>query len=89
VLSLRPRQVVFVPLPLGLWFGRTTTRAPFEVPVLGSSAPSSSATCQFGAAPDQPPETVGTALRALVSPGPAVGNAIPIYFDGRDMRRAP
>ena len=88
VLSLRPRQVSFVALPLGLWFGRTTTDAPFEVPVLGSSAPASSAACQFGSAPDQPSETLGTALRALVSPSPAVGNAVPIYFDGRDMLRA-
>jgi hypothetical protein len=90
VLNLRPRQVSFVALPLGLWFGRTTSRAPFEVPVLGSSAPQSSSACQFGKAPDQPPETIGTALRALVSPGPTAGTgALPIYFDGRDMRRAP
>ncbi|HWC86595.1 MAG TPA: hypothetical protein VG388_08650 [Solirubrobacteraceae bacterium] len=89
VLSLRPRQVSFVPLPLGLWFGRATRRAPFEVPVLGSSAPAPSAACQFGQAPDQPSETLGTALRALVLPGPAVASAaIPIYFDGRDMRPA-
>ncbi|MEA2198079.1 MAG: protein O-mannosyl-transferase [Solirubrobacteraceae bacterium] len=89
-LSLRRHQVSFVALPLGLWFGNTTSRAPFEVPVLGSSAPQSSSACRFGKAPDQPHETLGTALRALVSPNPAVtGGAIPIYFDGRDMRRAP
>ena len=86
-LSLRAGQVSFVPLPEGLWFGRTTTRAPFDVPVLGSSEPPSSSACLFGKAPDQPHEALGTALRALVAPAPASGSVV-IYFDGRDMRRA-
>jgi hypothetical protein len=85
-LNLRPGQVSFTRLPLGLWFGRTTTNAPFEVPVLGST-PQASGPCQFGKAPVQPSETLGTALRALVYPGPTVAPTT-IYFDGRDMRPA-
>jgi hypothetical protein len=88
-LSLRPRQVSFVPLPGGLWFGQTTTRAPFEVPVLGSTAPPSSGACVSGEAPGQH-AMLGTALRAFDAPS-SVGGTAPvfIYFDGRDMRRAP
>ncbi|HWF71740.1 MAG TPA: hypothetical protein VG186_00250 [Solirubrobacteraceae bacterium] len=88
-LSIRPRQVSFVPLPGGLWFGQTTTRAPFEVPVLGSSTPPSSGACVFGPAPGQPSETLGTALTAFVAPSvPRGGAPVVVYFDGRDMLRA-
>lgn len=89
-LNLQPGQVSFVPLPRGLWYGRTTTQAPFQVPVLGSSEPPSSSACEFSEAPHQPPETLGTALTALAVPAPTsrTGSVI-IYFDGRDMRPAP
>jgi hypothetical protein len=88
-LSLRPGQVAFRPLPGGVWLGRTTTRAPFDVPVLGSSAPQASNGCLFAPAPSQPKETLGTALSALVKPAPVSGRrSVLIYFDGLDMRRA-
>jgi hypothetical protein len=90
VLNLRPDQVSFVPLPLDLWYGRTTRQAPFQVPVLGSSEPPSSIACQFGEAPHQPPETLGTALTAVAVPTPTSrSRSVLIYFDGRDMRLAP
>ncbi|MDQ6807615.1 MAG: hypothetical protein M3065_22295 [Actinomycetota bacterium] len=89
-LSIRSNQVSFVPLPGGLWFGQTTTRAPFEVPVLGSAAPPSSGACLSGEAPGQPDETLGTALKAFDAPSSRAGaGTILVYFDGRDMRRAP
>jgi hypothetical protein len=89
VLNLRPGQVSFVSLPLGLWYGRASTQAPFQVPVLGSSDPPSNGACQFGPAPDQPRETIGTARTALVAPTPAsASGASLIYFDGRNMRPA-
>lgn len=91
-LRLRPDQVSFLSLPLGLWFGRASAEDPFEVPVLGSSASAASTSCQFGPAPDQPPEPLGTARRALVYPGPdgsPTAGAILVYFDGRDMVRVP
>jgi hypothetical protein len=84
-LSLRSGQVSFVTLPGGLWFGRTTPAAPFEVPVLGSSQPPSSSACVFGRAPDRQHQTVGTALAALVVTTPP-GRPFYMYFDGRDMR---
>lgn len=88
--SLRPGQVSFVPLPAGLWFGRASARAPFEVPVLGSSAPPSSGACLSGKAPGQPPEALGTARSAFVAPSsPTASGTVLIYFDGRDMVAAP
>jgi len=88
-LALRRGQVSFLALPGGIWLGRSTAQAPFDTPVLGSSAIQASAGCQFAAAPGQPNETLGTALTALVRPTPASGGvSIPIYFDGIDMRRA-
>jgi hypothetical protein len=87
-LSLRPRQVSFVPLPDGLWFGRTTSQAPFEVPVLWSSQPQPSGSCLFGKAPDRRHNRLGTALAAFVVITPA-SRSFDIYFDGRDMRPAP
>ena len=89
-LSLRPGQVSFRALGGGLWLGRTTGRAPFDVPVLGSSEPQASSGCQFAAGPGQPKETLGTAVTALVKPTPAPGvRPVLIYFDGLGMRRAP
>jgi hypothetical protein len=91
-LSIRPRQVSFTLLPAGLWFGQATTHTPFEVPVLGSAVPPSSATCLSGKAPGQPAATVGTALTAFVAPSPVstgAGARVVIYFDGRDMVRVP
>jgi hypothetical protein len=87
-LSLRPGQASFLPLPGGLWLGRTTPRAPFEVSVLGSSEAQPSSACLFGQAADRPPSTLGTALAALVATTPA-SHSIYMYFDGRDMRLAP
>jgi hypothetical protein len=88
-LSLRRGLVSFRPSPGGIWVGRTTTRAPFDVPVLGSPAVQMTSGCQFAAAPGQPKPTLGTALTALVRPNPAVGGkSLLIYFDGLDMRRA-
>jgi hypothetical protein len=87
-LSLRPRQVSFAALGHGLWLGRASAAAPFDVPVLGSSAAQTSPGCRFAAAARQPPVTLGTARTALVLPAPTAGNTVPIYFDGLDMRRA-
>ncbi len=88
-LSLRRGQVTFRRLATGSWLGRTTTSAPFDVPVLGGSA-SASAGCTFARAPDSPSAGPGTALSAIVTPAPApTGAPIPIYFDGRNMVRAP
>jgi hypothetical protein len=91
-LSLRPGQVTFRRLANGAWLGRTTTSAPFDVPVLGGSA-SASAGCTFARAPHSRSAGLGTALAAIVTPAPAPASApagaIPIYFDGRDMVRAP
>jgi hypothetical protein len=86
-LSLRPGQVSFVPLPGGLWFGRTTPQAPFEVPVLGSSEPQPSSACLFGKAPDRRHSTIGTALAAFVVTTAPSGSYY-LYFDGRNMRLA-
>ncbi len=89
-LSIRSGQASFVPLPGGLWFGQTTTRAPFEVPVLGSAAPPSSGACVSGPAPGPAHETLGTALRAFDAPSPPGGGApVIVYFDGRDVLKAP
>ena len=66
-LSLRPGQVTFRRLANGSWLGRTTTSAPFDVPVLGGSA-SASAGCTFAKAPHSPSAGLGTALSAIVTP---------------------
>jgi hypothetical protein len=88
VLDLRPGQITFRPIGGGSWLGRTTTSAPFDVPVLGGSA-SASAGCTFAKAPGSSSAGPGTALSAVVTPAPGAGaGVIPIYFDGRDMVRA-
>jgi hypothetical protein len=86
-LSLRPRQVSFLAVPGGLWFGRTTPEAPFEVPVLGSSQAQPSIACVFGKGPHRPRQTLGTALAAFVVTTPS-RHSYYMYFDGRDMRPA-
>jgi hypothetical protein len=85
-LSLRSGQISLRALPGGVWLARTTTRAPFDVPVLGSSATVSNGGCQFAAAPGQGAGTLGTALTALIKPAPGGANPVLIYFDGLDMR---
>jgi len=88
-LNLRPGQVSFRRLPGGLWLGRATSQAPFDVPVLDSAVPDAGSACQFATARSQPHTTLGTALTALVKPSSAGGRSVLIYFDGLDMRRAP
>jgi len=86
-LGLHPGQVSFLAVPGGLWFGRTTPEAPFEVPVLGSSQAQSSTACVFGKGPHRPRQTLGTALTAFVVTTPS-RHSYYMYFDGRDMRPA-
>jgi len=90
VLTLRAGQVSFRALAGGLWLARTTSRAPFDVPVLGSAAAEIAGGCRFAAARDQPNAVLGTALTALVKPSAGSGGRqVLIYFDGLDMRRIP
>jgi hypothetical protein len=87
-LALRGGSVSFVRTPRGVWYGRATTAAPFSVPVLGGSVEANPA-CAFATAPGARSPWLGSTLAAIVVPAPGPGSSIPIYFNGRDMVRAP
>lgn len=89
VVQLRPGQVSFRSAG-GSWIGVSTQAAPFDVPVLGSSQAGTGNGCAFRKPQGAPASSLGTSLRAIVTPTltPEPQTRY-IYFDGIDIRAQP
>ncbi len=85
-LDLLGGQVSFRALPGGLGLGASTSRAPFEVSVLGG-ATVGAAGCAVSTPPGAGSPYLGTVSAVLVKPTVTPGRPVGVvYFDGRDMR---